>query len=63
MKYAFIRREHEAHSLSVLCRVLGVSRSGYYEWLRREPSAHSRANRCLLAEIRRVHGEHRGHSG
>ena len=39
MKYGFVRAENALHGVPVLCRVLGVSRSGYYAWLKREPSA------------------------
>ncbi len=63
MKYAFIHDQRAAHALVRLCRVLRVSRSGYYAWVHREPSARDRADRRLLEEIRRVHREHRGHSG
>ncbi len=40
-----------------MCRVLGVSRSGYYAWLKREPSARSRANAALLGRIKEIHVE------
>lgn len=42
-----------------ICRVLGLSPSGYYAWLQRPPSARSRANDELLDEIRRIHEESR----
>jgi putative transposase len=35
-----------------MCGALGVSRAGFYEWLRRSPSARSRANEQLLTLIR-----------
>ena len=41
-----------------MCEVLGVGRSGYYDWLRRVGHApHGRAaqNQALLAEIRQIH--------
>jgi putative transposase len=44
----------------VLCRVLGVSSSGYYAWLRRvsgAPVGRAAENRLLLAEIRQIHAE------
>lgn len=63
MKYAFIRGQRYAHQLATLCRALSVSRSGYYAWLHRKPSVRDRANQRLLLEIRRIHNEHRGHSG
>ena len=36
-----------------MCQVLGVSPSGYYEWLKRPPSACQQTNEQLLAAIRR----------
>jgi putative transposase len=41
----------------VLCRVLRVSRSGYYAWARRleQPSPRARSDRRLLEEIREIH--------
>lgn len=37
--------------VAVACRVLGVSRSGYYDWLGRPPSARQEANTLLLKHI------------
>lgn len=38
-----------------MCRVLQISRSGYYDWRDRPESERSRQDRALLVEIRRVH--------
>jgi transposase InsO family protein len=38
-----------------MCRVLKVSRSGFYEWGQREPSPRSVANQALLQRIRQIH--------
>jgi transposase InsO family protein len=38
MRFAFIDVEKASYPLRVLCRVLHVSRSGFYAWLRRKPS-------------------------
>ena len=44
--------EHQAvHPIRVMCRVLGVSASGYYAWEQREPSARERANTQLIVRI------------
>ena len=40
-----------------MCRVLSVSRSGYYRWRRMGTSVRVRANELLLVEIKRVHKE------
>jgi putative transposase len=45
--------------VAALCRELGVSRSGYYDWLAREPSARHRANERLLPLIVRAYQEGR----
>lgn len=57
MKYAFIREQRQHHSLVRLCSALQVSRSGYYDWLSREPSPRARANAELVTEMRQIHGE------
>jgi putative transposase len=56
--------EHRAfHRIRVMCRVLGVSASGYYAWEKREPSARERANAELLERIRVLHQESRQNYG
>ena len=42
-----------------MCRVLKVSSSGYYGWLRSTPSLRDQANQGLLIEIRKIHQEFR----
>lgn len=63
MKYAFIQSQQGWHPIQRMCRVLKVSRSGYYAWLQHTPSARERSDRVLLAHIQRVHEAHRGHCG
>jgi transposase InsO family protein len=46
-----------------MARLLGVSTSGYYAWLVREPSARTRADGELLARIRTLHASSRGTYG
>jgi putative transposase len=52
MKYAFMAEHEQEYSLKRMCRVLRVSRSGYYAWKGRPPSRQERANVDLLAQIR-----------
>ena len=33
--YAEIQKQTDKHSVSELCEIYGVSRSGYYKWLKR----------------------------
>jgi putative transposase len=55
MKYAFMAEHKQEFSMKRMCRVLRVSRSGYYAWEKRPPSTCSEANESLLVEIRRVY--------
>ena len=45
------------------CRVLNVSRSGYYDWLGRLDSPRVQENELLLKQIRQIHHESRGTYG
>jgi len=38
VRYAWIETQRDSYPLKLLCRVLQVSRSGYYIWRRRKPS-------------------------
>jgi putative transposase len=57
--FGFIAVEKANHSVEVMCRVLGVSRAGFYAWLGREPSARAREDECLTERIREIHKENR----
>jgi len=63
VKYAYIQRHTGTASIAALCRVLGVSRSGYYGWWRRLESQRQQTDRLLLNQIRAVHGQSRQHYG
>ena len=43
------------YPVRTMCRVLEVSASGYYAWLKREPSARAKANAELLEKILEIH--------
>lgn len=57
MKYAYIKTQAGNHALATLCRVLEVSRSGFYAWQRRQPSLRAQSNEKLLVDLRRIHVE------
>ena len=63
MRYQFIDRHRDEYAVGVLCRVLDVSRSGYYAWRGRPISRHQLQDQHLSAQIRRVHQKSRGRYG
>lgn len=50
-----LERCREAFPVRMMCRLLEVSASGYYEWRSRSPSARAQANQHLLGRIRSLH--------
>lgn len=63
MRYGFIREHTSSFRVTTLCRVLSVSRSGYYAWRTRVPSARVSANAGLLTHIREIHARSRENYG
>lgn len=55
--------EKANHSVRTLCRVLRVSKSGYFAWLAREPSARALEDARLTHLIRRIHADSHGTYG
>lgn len=53
----------QGEPVAATCRVLKVSRAGYYAWRDRVPSARTVADEALTATIRQVHLESRGTYG
>lgn len=51
MKYAVIEQAKDAYPVSGLCACLGASESGYYAWLKREPSQRTSEDAELKAVI------------
>ncbi len=59
----FIEAEKANHSVAMLCRLLGISRSGYYARRERSPSARAQADHALGARICAIHAASRGTYG
>ena len=55
MTYRFIQDHRSEHCVKKMCRVLEVSQSAFYDWVRRDPSPRELENARLLKEIRRIH--------
>jgi putative transposase len=58
-----VRAHQGTHRIATVCRVLGVSASGYYAWQARPLSARAQTDRELLARIRAIHDRSRGTYG
>jgi putative transposase len=59
VKYAFIKDNCRSHAIRNLCRVIKVSPSGYYDWLKRGASKRSKQDLNLAIQIKRIHTESR----
>jgi putative transposase len=57
--YRLIEAEKANYPISLLCRILQVSRSGYYGWKGRPPSERDRENAALTDKIREIHNRSR----
>lgn len=55
MKYAAIQAHRGEFSVWLMCQALQVSRSGFYDWLRRDPSEQRAEEQRLRLEIRSIH--------
>jgi len=55
VKFAFISAEKAWAPVSVLCRVLEVTRSGFYAWQARDPSEQAIDDQKLAVEIAAIH--------
>jgi putative transposase len=53
--FGFIAAKRAEHSIQLMCRVLGVSRSGFHAWQRRPPSARAVADQVLTGRIAEIH--------
>ena len=53
--YRLIEAERTSFSIPLMCRMLGVSKSGYYDWRGRPPSKRSHENAALGVKIREIH--------
>src|SRR5699024_12869647 len=50
----------QGFKITLLCEVLGISRSAYYKWLQREPTKTEKRLRHLIDCIQKVYNDHKG---
>jgi putative transposase len=58
--FRWIAAEKANHPVKAMCRVLGVSRSGFYAWQARPPSERALTDAWLIERIRAIHADNRG---
>ena len=63
MRFAFIAAEKAAFPVTVLCRILAVSRAGFYAAQARPVPGRARGDAQLAVEIAAIHGESRQRYG
>ena len=61
--FEFVEREKVNHKIATMCRVLGVSTSGYYAWRGRRPSQRALEDAVLTETITAIHKDSRGTYG
>jgi putative transposase len=59
VRYRFIDSQAGQHPIGLLCRVLAVSRAGYYAWRKRPPSQRTMANQKLQQAMWAVYDQSR----
>jgi len=60
VRYACIDRRRKQYPVRMMCRLLEVSRSGYYAWRVRPESQRVKTDRELLKRIRQIHADSDG---
>ena len=63
MRFSFIATEKACYPVALMCRVLQVSRSGYYAWGKRPAAERRRQDQRLTLEVAAIHAESRGRYG
>ena len=63
MRFAFIETEKAGFPVTLMCRMLAVSRAGFYAWRRRPAAARTREDRVLAVAVAAIYAEHHGRYG
>ena len=63
MRFAFIATEKASYPVALMCRVLQVSRAGYYAWCQRPAAPRTLKDQTLALEVATIHRESRGRYG
>jgi len=63
VRYAFINDHLAEYSLSTMCDILDVSKSGYYDWTKRDHDAKAAKKLELVRQVEKIHQGSRGTYG
>lgn len=63
MRFAFVEQHRGEFRLDVMCRVLGITKSGYFAWRGRPKSTRKTRDAELKAATLRVHARSKGRYG
>lgn len=63
MKYAWIKQHAEEFTVEIMCGFMNVSRSAYYDWLKRGPTAGEQDDAALSEMIQSTFGKSRATYG
>lgn len=60
MKFRFVQEHRETFRVGKMCKILKVSRSGFYAWLDRQPSRRVLEDETISIQIRKAHRDAHG---
>jgi putative transposase len=60
VRFAFIETEKASFPVALMCRVLKVSRAGFYAWRSRPAATRTRQDHALAAEVAAIYTSNRG---
>ena len=60
MKYAWIKQHRDSFPVAIMCDVLNVSPSGYYDAMDRPPSERTKRHERIQQAVQQAHAESHG---
>ena len=63
MRFELIATEKAHYPVALLCKVLKVSRSGFYAWQHRPPAPHTVEDQKLTVKVAAIHAQSRRRYG
>lgn len=63
MRFQFLKEHKNEYNIQKTCKILSISRSGFYEYLHRRKSKRTIENEALTEMIEEIFYEHQGRYG